>query len=207
MTLHREIAFENDICAHLAAHGWLYEETAAARYDRARALFPDDLIAWVQETQPEAWEACRRPRRRRRQRAGRPPARGARPAGHAGRAAPRPGLVGLKQRVALAQFRPALAMNADIAGPLRRQPAARGAAGALLAAQRELPRPRAVPQRHSRRHGRTENRLHPERPGRDRPVPLRPPAASPRARPAGTAADLPRRRAGAFRRQQQRGAT
>lgn len=22
--LHKEIEFENDICAHLAAHGWLY---------------------------------------------------------------------------------------------------------------------------------------------------------------------------------------
>ena len=26
MSLHKEIEFENDICAHLAAHGWLYAE-------------------------------------------------------------------------------------------------------------------------------------------------------------------------------------
>ncbi len=56
MSLHKEIAFENDICAHLAAHGWLYDPHDAARYDRQRAIFPADLLAWVQETQPKAWE-------------------------------------------------------------------------------------------------------------------------------------------------------
>jgi type I restriction enzyme, R subunit len=57
MEKHREIAFETDICEHLAAHGWLYDPDASRYYDRARALYPLDLIAWVQETQPEAWEA------------------------------------------------------------------------------------------------------------------------------------------------------
>lgn len=56
MELHREIHFEDDICAHLAAHGWLHEPADAARYDRARALFPPDVIAWIQATQPDAWE-------------------------------------------------------------------------------------------------------------------------------------------------------
>ena len=55
MSLHTEIHFENDICNHLAAHGWLYEQGDHQKYDRARALFPDDLIAWVKETQPDAW--------------------------------------------------------------------------------------------------------------------------------------------------------
>lgn len=55
-SLHKEIAFENDICAHLSAHGWLYAEGDAAHYDRARALFPSDVVAWVQATQPKAWE-------------------------------------------------------------------------------------------------------------------------------------------------------
>ena len=34
MTLHKEIEFESDICAHLAAHGWLYaeQETGQLRY-------------------------------------------------------------------------------------------------------------------------------------------------------------------------------
>ena len=57
MSLHKEIHFEHEICGHLAANGWLYAEGDAAGYDRARALFPTDVLAWVQETQPKAWEA------------------------------------------------------------------------------------------------------------------------------------------------------
>ena len=53
MSIHKELALEDGICAHLAAQGWLYEANAAARYDRASALFPDDLLAWVEATQPE----------------------------------------------------------------------------------------------------------------------------------------------------------
>jgi type I restriction enzyme, R subunit len=57
MSLHKEIAFEDDICAHLAASGWHYNSADATSYDRARALFPADILAWVQQTQPQAWEA------------------------------------------------------------------------------------------------------------------------------------------------------
>lgn len=57
MSLHKEISFETEICDTLAANGWLYAEGDAKQYDRARALFPADVIAWVQETQPKAWEA------------------------------------------------------------------------------------------------------------------------------------------------------
>ena len=63
MSLHKEIEFENDICAHLAAHGWLYQPALTSAdgdfttYDRARAIFPADVIAWVQDTQPKAWDA------------------------------------------------------------------------------------------------------------------------------------------------------
>ncbi|MBO1022842.1 type I restriction endonuclease subunit R [Methylobacterium sp. SD274] len=60
MSLHKEISFEDEICEHLAAHGWIYETGSAANYDRPRALFPADLIAWVQQTQPKAWEALSR---------------------------------------------------------------------------------------------------------------------------------------------------
>lgn len=49
MALHKEIKFENAICDHLAKHGWLYTDGDASRYDRARAMFPDDVIAWLQE--------------------------------------------------------------------------------------------------------------------------------------------------------------
>ncbi|MCX7411710.1 MAG: type I restriction endonuclease [Planctomycetales bacterium] len=57
MSLHKEIDFETEICEHLAANGWLYSEGDGAKYDRPRALFPDDLLAWVQATQPQAWDA------------------------------------------------------------------------------------------------------------------------------------------------------
>ena len=60
MALHQEIAFETDICNHLAQHGWLYgapgAEGDASGYDTARALYPADLLTWVQQTQPQAWE-------------------------------------------------------------------------------------------------------------------------------------------------------
>lgn len=57
MSLHKEISFEVEICQPLAAHGWHYVEENAAGYDRARALFAADVLAWVQATQPKAWEA------------------------------------------------------------------------------------------------------------------------------------------------------
>jgi type I restriction enzyme R subunit len=56
MSLHREINFENDVCDFLAAHGWIYNQKDSANYDRARAVFPDDVIAWTQATQPKSWE-------------------------------------------------------------------------------------------------------------------------------------------------------
>ncbi|HUP82495.1 MAG TPA: DEAD/DEAH box helicase family protein [Pirellula sp.] len=58
MTIHTEINFENAICGHLANHGWLDADGDASRYDRARALFPDDVLAWLRESQPDAWEAA-----------------------------------------------------------------------------------------------------------------------------------------------------
>jgi len=61
MALHNEINFEVEVCQHLAANGWLFSEGKgaegdAAAYDRARAVFPADVLAWVQATQPKAWE-------------------------------------------------------------------------------------------------------------------------------------------------------
>jgi len=54
--LHQEHHFEAEICAHLGAHGWLYEEGAAQAFDTARGLYPPDLLAWLLATQPEAHE-------------------------------------------------------------------------------------------------------------------------------------------------------
>ncbi|MBM81272.1 MAG: type I restriction endonuclease subunit R [Planctomycetaceae bacterium] len=56
MALHKEIEFENDMCEHFGAHGWLYSEKDAEDYDRRLALFPSDVLAWVQATQPDAWD-------------------------------------------------------------------------------------------------------------------------------------------------------
>lgn len=51
---HKEIHFESDIVAHLTSHGWL--EGDPAKYDRELALYPDDVIDWIQESQPKVWE-------------------------------------------------------------------------------------------------------------------------------------------------------
>ena len=115
MSLHKEINFETEICEHLAANGWLYAEGDAAKYDRARALFPEDVLAWVQATQPKAWEAIVK--------------------NHGAHAAEtlltrlrdqidqrgtldvlRHGIemLGLRDKLKLAQFKPALAINPEI---------------------------------------------------------------------------------------------
>jgi type I restriction enzyme R subunit len=115
MSLHKELSFEIEICEYLSQHGWLYKEGEAATYDRARALFPADVVAWVQETQPKAWEILTK--------------------NHGAKAeetlinrlrdqidqrgtldALRHGIemLGLKEKLKLAEFKPALAINADI---------------------------------------------------------------------------------------------
>ncbi len=61
MSLHQEIEFERGICAHLAQHGWLYAEPGsegdAGGYLAALALYPADVVAWLQATQDVAWQA------------------------------------------------------------------------------------------------------------------------------------------------------
>ena len=115
MSLHKEINFETEICQHLAANGWLYAEGDAANYDRALALYPADVLAWVQATQPQAWETLVK--------------------NHGPKAGEtllarlrdqldqrgtldvlRHGieLLGLKKPLPMAQFKPALAINPDI---------------------------------------------------------------------------------------------
>ncbi|WP_433955351.1 type I restriction endonuclease subunit R [Janibacter indicus] len=54
MADHNEVVFEEEICTHLEAHGWLYAKNDAG-YDRERALLPEDLFAWLEETQPNAY--------------------------------------------------------------------------------------------------------------------------------------------------------
>lgn len=115
MGLHKEIEFENDICAHLAAHDWLYAEGDCSGYDRARALFPADMLVWVQTTQPQAWETLTKNNgaaaeavlldRIRKQLDDRGTLDVLRHGVE---------LLGLRQPLSLAQFKPALAMNPEL---------------------------------------------------------------------------------------------
>ncbi|MFZ0788292.1 MAG: type I restriction endonuclease [Chromatiaceae bacterium] len=119
MSPHREIAFEEDICTHLAAQEWHYDPNDAQHYDRARALFPPDLIAWVQASQPQAWESLTKTHgtssqsgaetvlleRVRKQM----DARGTLDVLRHGVE-----ILGLKKPLQLAQFRPALGMNPEL---------------------------------------------------------------------------------------------
>jgi type I restriction enzyme R subunit len=115
MSLHKEISFESEICQHLASHGWFYAEGDSANYDRARALFPADVVSWVQTTQPQAWETLTK---------NHGPAAGEPLLARLRDQIDQRGtldvlrhgieLLGLKQPLKLAEFKPALAINPDI---------------------------------------------------------------------------------------------
>ena len=115
MNLHREINFETEICAHLSANGWLCAEGDTAQYDRTRALFPEDAISWIKSTQPKAWDALTKSHgeaaestlldRLRKQLDDRGTLEVLRHGVE---------LIGLRQPLQLAQFKPALAMNPDL---------------------------------------------------------------------------------------------
>jgi type I restriction enzyme R subunit len=115
MSLHKEINFENDVCTHLGANGWLYEDGDAQRYDRPRAMYTPDVLAWLQTTQPQAWETLQKNNgaaatdvlldRLRKQL----DERGTLDVLRHGIE-----LMGLRQALSLAQFKPALAINPEI---------------------------------------------------------------------------------------------
>ncbi|MEX8504739.1 type I restriction endonuclease subunit R [Leptothrix ochracea] len=119
MSLHHEIEFENDICRHLGAHGWLYAapgtEGDARGYDTLRALYPADVLGWIQDTQPQAWAALEKMHG---------PAAGAMVLERLRKALDAQGtlavlrvgfeITGAKGPLKLAQFRPALAMNPEL---------------------------------------------------------------------------------------------
>ena len=56
MSLHKEIHFEDDICKHLVANGWLHAKDDAAQYNRELALFPPDVVNWLKDTQLRQWQ-------------------------------------------------------------------------------------------------------------------------------------------------------
>src|SRR6056297_343022 len=49
-----EAAFEDEIAAALLKRG--YTRVPSDSFDAERGIFPDQVISFVQETQPEAWE-------------------------------------------------------------------------------------------------------------------------------------------------------
>lgn len=53
--LHQELPFQDEIASHLEAHGWLRSRNSAG-YDKDRALFPEDLLGWLKDTQPKEYE-------------------------------------------------------------------------------------------------------------------------------------------------------
>jgi type I restriction enzyme R subunit len=55
MAIYNEVEFERELCEHLAAHGWLYSENGTG-YDKELALYPEDVHAWLEETQPEQFQ-------------------------------------------------------------------------------------------------------------------------------------------------------
>jgi len=113
--LHQEHHFETEICTHLGASGWLYAQGDSSQFDRTSGLFLPDLLAWVEATQPDSWQRLSKTH---------------------GTAVPqvladrirknmnergtldvlRRGveMLGLKEPLELAQFKPALAMNPAI---------------------------------------------------------------------------------------------
>ncbi len=119
MSLHNEVEFEKEICAYLAANGWLYAEPGksgdATGYDTPRALYTSDLVAWLQASQPQAWESLQKSHgesaevilldKVRKQL----DERGTLEVLRVGVE-----MVGLKAPLKFAQFKPALAMNADL---------------------------------------------------------------------------------------------
>lgn len=61
--IHTEIVFEDEVCEHLRAQGWLFDGPLPfqqgyaydAGYDARLGLYPADALGWVQETQPDVW--------------------------------------------------------------------------------------------------------------------------------------------------------
>ena len=51
--LHREIVFETEVIEHLTSNGWLAGDWQ--NYDRELAIYPEDLIWWLKETNAKDW--------------------------------------------------------------------------------------------------------------------------------------------------------
>ena len=57
---HKEIEFERELAEYLEAHGWLYSDNDDL-YDLERALVPEDVFGWLEETQKAAFDKFVKP--------------------------------------------------------------------------------------------------------------------------------------------------
>ncbi|WP_312804003.1 type I restriction endonuclease subunit R [Corynebacterium variabile] len=57
---HKEIEFERELAEYLEAHGWLYSKDDHL-YDVERALVPEDVFGWLEETQKAAFDKFIKP--------------------------------------------------------------------------------------------------------------------------------------------------
>ena len=60
MAIHNESAFEIELCASLASQGWLHSKDSSG-YDKELAMFPEDVHAWLEETQRAEYEKIVKP--------------------------------------------------------------------------------------------------------------------------------------------------
>ena len=112
MNLHHEHHFEQAICDHLAAHGWLYTDGDAANYDRTQALYLPDLQAWIETTQPDSWERlCKTHGAAAAERVAERVRKNLNERGTLEVLRRGVEMLGLKEPLTLVQFRPALAIN------------------------------------------------------------------------------------------------
>lgn len=60
--IHTEKVFEDELCAELVRNGWAIRThlVDAKSYDRQLAIYPDDLLDFVKETQPTEWAKFKR---------------------------------------------------------------------------------------------------------------------------------------------------
>ncbi|EIW17358.1 MULTISPECIES: type I restriction endonuclease subunit R [Pelosinus] len=56
--IHHECELERYIVEQLSEAGWLVGKSSS--YDQALALYPEDVIGWLQDSQPEAWKKMER---------------------------------------------------------------------------------------------------------------------------------------------------
>ena len=62
MAVEHESTFEQAICTHLHDNGWEHSHSSNDKgYDVARALYPPDLFAWLEDTQPDQWAKIVKP--------------------------------------------------------------------------------------------------------------------------------------------------